>query len=66
MPGEGRLPIDRISSRSVESHGSRRFSADVDLRTVFNASFETNLLLRLPSARLRSRYAVFNPVVTFR
>ena len=66
MPGEGRLPIDRISSRSVESHGSRPVFCRRRLRTIFNASFETNLLLRLPSARLRSRYAVFNPVVTFR
>jgi hypothetical protein len=43
MPGERRLPIDRISLRSIESHGSRQFSAGVDLRTVFNVSFEINL-----------------------
>ena len=30
MPGERGLPIDRISSRSIELHGSRQFSAGVD------------------------------------
>ena len=60
MPGEGRSTIDRIIVTSIASCGLRLIFCPLHPRT---ASMP---LLRVRTLRLRSRYAVFNPVATFR
>jgi len=60
MPGEERSTIDRIIVTSVASRGLRLIFCPLHPTTA------STLLLRVRTLRLRSRYALFNPVATFR
>jgi hypothetical protein len=59
MPGEGRTTIDRIIVTGIASCGLRLISSPL------HPSMASLPLLRVQTARLRSRYALFNPVATF-